>query len=177
MVARRGIWIPNQYASLCLEEETLPVDAWERLYGALRQGVTLGSCSPLVDYLRVQIRGNYESNKASYEADELVGPCTASSLVRHCTGNIQHMAPSDAEMAPSSPAPYAGEMTAEDWQALILSFISGLITTIPADSESTNTIGNRWSFKPSMLMKYTLSASEIELAPIFQAIASVSKMM
>ena len=113
----------------------------------------------------------------SEAADALVEPRTSASLIRHCTGILQHMAPSDLVIAPSSPAPRDGGMTEADLQALIVALSSGHITTAPAASEYTNTIDNRWSVNHATLMKYTLSASESELAPIFQAIADISKKM
>ena len=58
-------------------------------------------------------------------------------------------------------------MRESDLQALIVEFRSGHINTAPVASEYTNTIGKRWSVNHCTLMKYTISVSESELAPIF----------
>ena len=41
LVTRRGMWIPNQYTVLLLEEGISSVDIWDWLYGALHQDGTL----------------------------------------------------------------------------------------------------------------------------------------
>ena len=87
------------------------------------------------------------------------------------------MAPSDAAIEASAPAPYSGGMMAADLQSIIVALRSDHITTTIADSESTNTIGKCSSVSHSTLMNYTLSALESELAPIFQAITSGSRKM
>ena len=125
----------------------------------------------------MQPRGNVEANEAPYDADDLVEPHKAASLFRHITGILQNMAPSDAEIAPSAPAPHAGGMTAAELQSLIVLLRSRHITTTPGDSESTNTIGKCWSVNHSTLMKYTLLTSESKLAPIFQDTTSGSRKM
>ena len=150
------MWIPNQYAALCLEEGVSPVDVWGRLYRALRRDSTLEACSTLVDYLQAQLRGNVKSNESPYDADELVEPRTDVSLIRHRTGILQHMEPPDAKIAPPAPAPNDVGLMDSDLQELIVSLSSGHITTAPSASEFAHTIGKRWSVNHSALMKYTL---------------------
>ena len=120
-------------------------------------------------------KGNVKANEAPYNPDELFDPRTDASLNRHLTGILQNMAPYDAAISTSAQSPHAGGMTAGDLQSLIVASVSGHITTALAASESTNTIGKCWSVNHSTFMKYTLSASESELAPIFQAITSGSR--
>ena len=45
ITTRRGMWIPNCYAALCLEDGLSPVDVWNRIYGASFRIGTL-PCAP-----------------------------------------------------------------------------------------------------------------------------------
>ena len=58
------------------------MDVLEWLYGDLHWDGTLEACHPLVDYLQVHLRGNVEANEAPYDADELIEPRTAASIIR-----------------------------------------------------------------------------------------------
>ena len=125
----------------------------------------------------MKLRGNVEANEAPYDADELVETRTSNSIIRHCSGILQHLAPSDAEISPTVPPLHDSGMTAVDLQELIVALRNGYSTTKPEFSESNNTIDKRWSVNHSTLMKYNPSALESELAPIFQAITSGSRKM
>ena len=125
----------------------------------------------------MKLRGNVEANEAPYDADELVETRTSNSIIRHCSGILQHLAPSDAEISPTVPPLHDSGMTAVDLQELIVALRNGYSTTKPEFSESNNTIDKRWSVNHSTLMKYNPSALESELAPIFQAITSGSRIM
>ena len=50
ITTRCGMWIPNHYAVLYLEDGLSPVDVWTRVYGALLQNGHTTECSPLVQH-------------------------------------------------------------------------------------------------------------------------------
>ena len=69
-----GMWLPNQYAALCVENGLSPVEVWSRLYGQILQDGTSGICKPLITFLRVQVLGDVIVNAAKYDPLELVVP-------------------------------------------------------------------------------------------------------
>ena len=83
ITTRRGMWIPNRYAALCLEEELSPVDVWNRVYGAMLQNGHTMVCSPLVQYLQYQLQGTVDGNTAIFNAQDLNQPCVTTEFLRH----------------------------------------------------------------------------------------------
>ena len=67
----RGMWIPNRYAALCLEDGLSPVDVWNRLYGALLQNGHATICAPLVQYLQYQLQGTVATNTAIFDTQDV----------------------------------------------------------------------------------------------------------
>ena len=80
---RRAMWIPHQYASLCVEENLSPVEVFNRVYGALLQDGVTSECKPLVDFLRAQLHGHHATNTIIFVGDELTQPRSSPSLIHH----------------------------------------------------------------------------------------------
>ena len=71
VTTRRSMWIPNQSAALCLDEDMSPVDIYNVVYGAMIQDGVVNECQPLLDFLRVQLIGANKGNSAIFLEDEL----------------------------------------------------------------------------------------------------------
>ena len=83
LTPRRGMWIPNQYAALCLEEGLTPVMVWQRIYPMLLQNGHTVCCAPLVKFLQYQLAGVSVNNYALLTPAELTQPRTTPPLLRH----------------------------------------------------------------------------------------------
>ena len=92
---RRTMWIPNVYASLCLEEGLTPVDVWNRVYGNLIQNGHDAVCAPLMQFLQDQLLGTHASNTAIFTSQELVQPRVTSEFLRHRSLVLAHLILSD----------------------------------------------------------------------------------
>ena len=80
---RRGMWIPNSYAALCLGDELGPVNIWNRLYGVMLQKGHTTVCSPLVQYLQYHLRGAVRTNEAIFDSTDLLQPQVNAEFLRH----------------------------------------------------------------------------------------------
>jgi len=50
LTSRRSVWIPNQYAALCMDENLTPVEVWKRCYGAILQNGHQDACRVLIQF-------------------------------------------------------------------------------------------------------------------------------
>ena len=94
------MWIPNQYASLVLEDNLTPAQVWGRIYGQiLRDGAT-NVCKPLIHYLQVQMLGMVVHNAAMFDTDsELIPPRASPLLMRHRGKVLSHLSSAPAGIA------------------------------------------------------------------------------
>ena len=58
ITTRYGMWIPNQYAVLVMEEDLTPGEVWAHLYSAILQNGHLEACAMLIQFLQVSAIGN-----------------------------------------------------------------------------------------------------------------------
>ena len=65
IITRRGMWIPNQYAKLCLGGLN-PAEIWTRVYGSMLQNGHTEAWKPLVEFLQYQVQGTGEFNMALF---------------------------------------------------------------------------------------------------------------
>ena len=86
-----AMWIPNQYAPLCLEDELSPVDVWNRVYGAMLQNGHTTVCSPPVHYLQYKLQGTVLGNTAIFDAQDLHKPPVTSDFLCHGSSVLSHM--------------------------------------------------------------------------------------
>jgi hypothetical protein len=71
VTTRRSMWIPHQYAALCVDEELSPAEVFTRVYGAILSDGVVDECQPLVDFMRAQIVGSHHSNSCIFLDSEL----------------------------------------------------------------------------------------------------------
>ena len=50
LTSHRSVWIPNQYAALCMDENLTPVEVWKRCYGAILQNGHQNACRVLIQF-------------------------------------------------------------------------------------------------------------------------------
>ena len=176
---RRGMWIPNQYASLCLEDSLNPVEAWTRLYGAVLQDGASQSCKPLIDFLRIQLLGNLEINESFYDQNELLQPRPGRSLTMHRQSVLSHLT-SEAPIpnpSASSTTGITNGISLEDIKALISTLQGGHVAPAPiaAPTSTTTSIEKRWSVNLDSLLLFTLSNTVADLEPVYGAIADAGR--
>ena len=179
VTTRRGMWIPNQYAALCLEEGLNPVETWSRIYGMILQDGATVACKPLIDFMRVQLMGDVVDNESFFDVDELPQPRPGRSFLRHRQGVLSHMMPTATTVnAPqASNALNSTGISMDEVRALISTLQSG--HTIPAPTviqkSTTSSIENRWSVNLDSLLLFTLSGTVAELEPVYGAIAEAGR--
>ena len=155
------MWIPNQYAALCLEEGLNPVETWSRIYGMILQDGATVACKPLIDFMRVQLMGDVVDNESFFDVDELPQPRPGRSFLRHRQGVLSHMMPTATTVnAPqASNALNSTGISMDEVRSLISTLQSG--HTIPAPTviqkSTTSSIENRWSVNLDSLLLFTLS--------------------
>ena len=92
ITTRRGMWIQNKYAALCLEEDLSPVDVWTRVYGLILQNGHLEACKPLIKYLQYHLHGTGDANAAIFdEVNDLCQPQVTPEFLRHRNTVMGHM--------------------------------------------------------------------------------------
>ena len=92
ITTRRGMWISNSYAALCLEEDLSSVDVWTRVYGMILQNGHSEACKPLIEYLQYQLHGTGDANSAIFDkVNELRQPRVTTEFFRHRNTVMGHM--------------------------------------------------------------------------------------
>lgn len=181
ITTRRGMWIPNQYAALCLEEGLNPVETWTRLYGRILQDGTSVACKPLIDYLRVQLIGGDDGdlNESFYDVNELIQPRPGRSFQRHRQTVHQHLqvVPADGVERTNAAVGGSAGMSMEDVRALIGTLREGHTASAPvsAPRPTTNSIEKRWCVNLDSLLLFTHSSTVDDLEPIYGAIAEAGR--
>ena len=177
---RRGMWIPNHYAALIVEEGLSPVEIWNRIYGRILQDGVAQACEPLVDFLRIQLLGHEATNTAFYpsESDELHQPRNSRSFLHHRNSVVRYLIPAVATntMAPAVANTGSG-LSASDLQAIIVALRSGHTAPAPAASPASpsDAIAKRWSVNLDSLLLFTLSNTTADLEPIYGSIAEAGR--
>ena len=195
IITRRGMWIPNQYAKLCLGGLN-PAEVWTRVYGSMLQNRHTAACKPLVEFLQYQIQGSGEYNMAIYdEATDLTQPRVSTVFLRHRNHVLSHLQPVGADCgsggsnfggpagAASDPSnvgtstspPTVGGLSFDQLQALIAAIQGGNTTSNSADATGTgarpNTVAKRWAVDLDTLLKLCMVSSVDDLPPVWAAIA------
>ena len=180
VTTRKGMWIPNKYAALCLEDGLSPVAVWNRVYPALLHDGVTTVCSPLVQYLQYQLLGASASNDALYTIHDLLQPRATSDFLRHRAQVLSHLSTASTTPGRSSGGAPAGGppggafgMDASQFQAFIAALRTGHTTPAPTagNSSSSNTVEKRWSINLSSLLKLTQTSDVKQLPPVWGAIA------
>jgi len=122
----RGMWLPNQYAALCLEEGLSPAEVWSRLYGQVLQDGASDACKPLLMFLQVPILSDVMVNAAIYDPVELPIPRPRMFFHRHCMKVMSHlMPPSSATSANQTSGPMTSGLSTDDFQKLVVAMRQG----------------------------------------------------
>ena len=178
VTTRRGMWIPNQYAALCLEEGLTPVDVWNRVYGAILRNGHTAICAPLVNYLQYQLQGTVLGNTAIFSPEDLHQPRVTADFLRHRSRILSHMGGQQGDGGSTNPnttgAGMGGAfgMTPEQFQAFIEAMRGGHTTPAPAVGVSNgNTVDKRWSINMDSLLKLVNVSAVEHLPPVWAAIA------
>ena len=177
----RGMWMPNQYAALCLEEGLSPVEVWSRLYGQILQDGASDVCKPLLTFLRVQILGDVMVNAAIYDPAELLIPRPSISFHRHRMKVLNHlMPPSGVITNANQPSGATSGLSTDDFQKLVVAMRQGHgapPANAPTPKTTDEAISKRWSVNLDSLLLVTLSKNIGELQPIFGSIAEAGRKM
>ena len=178
---RRAMWIPNLYASLCLEDGLTPVDVWNRVYGNILTNGHAAVCSPLVQFLQYQLLGSHASNTAIFTAQELVQPRVTSEFLRHRSSILSHLLPSPSAGTNASGTGGGNNagpmgMTPTQFQDFLNAMRQGHTTPAPAatttgGTPNTGTVEKRWNINLATLLKYNLVGDVKQLPPVWAAIA------
>ena len=176
----RGMWLPNQYAALCLENGLSPVEVWSRLYGQILQDGTTRICKPLITFLRVQVLGDVMLNAAIYDPSELVVPRPSISFHRHRGKVMEHLKATPVGGNATATAPASG-LSAADFQKIVVALRQGHgappATVASSPKTTEDAIRKRWSVNLDSLLLVTLSKDVNELEPIFGSIAEGGRKM
>ena len=188
IITRKGMWIPNQYAKLCLGGLN-PAEVWTRVYGAILQNGHTEACKPLVEFLQYQIQGSGEFNMALFdEATELTQLQVTSVFLRHRSHVLSHLHPfgtkggsgSTGGGDPSTPADTGnvgsntnpltvGSLSFDQLQALIAAIQGGTTGANPSrvsgTGSSTNTVEKRWAVDLDTLFKLCMVSGAADLPP------------
>ena len=179
VITRRGMWIPNVYAMLCLGNDLSPVDMWNHLYSNIVQNGHLQACTLLIGYLQYQLLGGDQENAAIYNEDDLMQTCVNSKFLRHRSHVLSDLQLSDGmENLPTNVGAAPGISTA-DLQALILALRTGHTNPAQASNNSNasnpTTVDRRWTVNLPSLLKLCMVQSASQLTPIWAAIAKGPK--
>ena len=177
VTTRRGMWIPNQYAALCLEDNLSPGDVWRRVYGALLRNGHTTICAPLVNFLQYHLQGGVLGNTAIFSAADLLQPRVTASFLRHRSSVLSHMnlhgtnAPAGTNNRPASAGGAFG-MSPEQFQEFISAMRGGHTAPAPTAGPSAgNTVEKRWSINLDSLLKLTNVSTVEHLPPVWTALA------
>ena len=180
ITTRRGMWIPNPYAALCLEEGLSPVEVWNRVYGLILRNGHSTICEPLVKFLQYQVMGAVETNTAIFNHEDLLQPRVTADFVRHRTSVLSHLSStgdngsgvSSGGGNPSTGGPFG--MDPQQFQAFVEAMRGGHTAPAPASGTSTtsgSTVDKRWSVNLPTLLKFTQVTDIGLLPPVWSAIA------
>ena len=180
VTTRHAMWLPNQYAALCLEEGLSPVEIWNRIYGVILQDGNTRSCKPLVNYLRVHLLGDVDANEGFFDPNELRQPRPGRSLIKHRQSVMLHMMPagSNSTTGVASGGSISAGVSVADIQAIITTLQSGHTAPAPSAIATTNpssSIAKRWSVNLDSLLLFTLSSTVTELEPLYSSIADAGR--
>ena len=135
LTVKKEISAPHRYAYLLLDEKLAPFNVWNRLYGAMRSEGVLRFCTPLINYLILQLLGNLPLNSALVDEDELVQHQTDARFLHNRLSVLQHMEPSSATAPPPS-SPFSTQvMSVVELTEIIKAIYDG--HTTPATSSSS----------------------------------------
>ena len=192
ITTRRGMWIPNQYAHLCLGGLS-PADIWTRVYGLMLTNGHTEACKPLVEFLQYQLQGGANANVALFdEATELEQPRSSTTFLRHRNHILSHLIDAPAPQATGPTAPPGtqagaagsggtnvnlGGMTFAQLQALIAAIQGGQgtgtggATAATGQTTPTNSVAKRWAVDLDTLLKLCLVSDVSHLPPVWEALA------
>ena len=173
---RNAMWMPNQYAALCIDEGLSPVEIWNRVYGVLLQDGATRACKPLVDFMRAQLWGNVRVNEAFFGRGALRQPPTSRSLIRHRQKVLQHMSPTATPGSGNQLASTTVQsgLSPADFRAIISTIQanqSAPAAPVVSTPSVATAITKRWSVNLDSLLLFTLSATVADLEPVYGAIA------
>ena len=180
ITTRRGMWIPNNYAALCLEDGLTPVDIWNRVYGLMLQKGHTMACRPLVEFLQYHLIGAIATNTGIFDNTSLIQPRVnaefllhRSTLLSHLdTGNTHGTTSQSGAGGSTTGGPFG--MTAAQFQAFVEAMRGGHTAPAPAAAGTGNTSGTvdkRWSINLPTLLKLTQVSDISLLPPVWGAIA------
>ena len=178
ITTRRGMWIPNPYAALCLDEGLTPMEVWNRVYGLVLQNGHGVVCEPLVKFLQYHTMGAVEDNTAIFSHEDLLQPRVTADFVRHRTAVLSHLSSaagnsggnSTGSTSQASGGPFG--MNATQFQIFVEAMRGGHGAPAPAASvPSGSTVDKRWSVNMPTLLKFTQVADVGLLPPIWSSIA------
>ena len=178
IITRRGMWIPNPYAALCLDEGLTPLEVWNRVYGLLLLNGHSVVCAPLVKFLQYHTMGAVEDNDAIFSHEDLLQPRVTADFLRHRTAVLSHLSPATGNTGgnaagttnPAGGGPFG--MNAAQFQSFVEAMRGGHGTPAPAAAApSGNTVDKRWSVNMPTLLKFTQVADVSLLPPIWSSIA------
>ena len=193
IITRRGMWIPNGYAKLCLGGLN-PAEIWTRVYGEILRNGHATACKPLVEFLQYQIQGSGEFNMALFdEKTDLAQPRISTVFLRHRNHVLSHLQPSNVPSGSTASGADAtapagsggtgaaassatiGGLTFDQLQALIAAIQSGNAPAPAANatnsSTSPNTIEKRWAVDLDTLLKLCMVTDVVDLPPVWAALA------
>ena len=180
ITTRRGMWIPNSYAALCLEDNLTPVDIWNRVYGLMLSNGHTVICSPLVEFMQYHLMGAIATNLGIFDDTSLLQPRVNADFLRHRSTLLGHLAPggnnNKTTQAGVGGNPTGGPfgMTAAQSQAFVAAMRGGHTGPAPAATSTgnaTGTIDKRWSINLPTLLKLTQVSDINMLPPVWGAIA------
>ena len=177
VTTRHAMWLPNQYAALCLEEGLSPVKIWNRLHGAILQDGNTLACKPLVNYLRVHLLGDVVDNEGFFDPDELRQPRPGRSLIKHRQNVMRHMMPAATNITAPVSSGNLGGVSVDDIRAIITTLQAGHTAPAPvaAPINTSSSITKRWSVNLDSLLLFTHSSTIADLEPLYGAIADAGR--
>ena len=163
---RRSMWIPNQYAALCDEEDMAPVDIYNRVHAALLQDGVATECQPLVDFLRAQLVGSHHTNSAIYLESELTQPRSVTSLIRHRNSVLRSLSNSSPSVPTSQPTVQG--MTIQDLKAFMEVVRDGQSNESKSQRPPSISVSlvKKWKVNLHSLLKFAEVTKAEALAPI-----------
>ena len=173
---RRSMWIPNQYAALCVEEDMTPVDIYSRVHAALLQDGVAMECQPLVDFLRAQLVGAHHTNAAIYLESELTQPRSVTSLIRHRNLILRSLSSSFPSVPTSQPSVQG--MTIQDLKAFMEVVRDGQSNESKSQRQPSipvSSVDKKWKVNLQSLLKFSQVTKTTALAPIWFALGDGTK--
>ena len=181
VTTRRGMWIPNKYAALCIEGGLSPVEVWNRVYGEILRNGHTACCAPLIQYLQYQLMGTSTLNTAIYGPTDLQQPRVTAEFLRHRSNVLSHLLADGTTADPTAArsnntgagaGAFAG-MNATQFQDFLAALRAGHAAPAPGVNvgSTANTVDKRWSVNLDTLKKLTLVTDVSHLPPVWSALA------